>query len=178
MFNGSTLCPVWGREAGFSKEAEEASARIAGDKVSPAQISPLHLPWGGLGRTQPERSGILGSAGGSVQPGCGHRGWTLPHGPVLRGQAAPCCRAPPEAAIPLFKLGFQTPEQTQSWRRRPVAGVSSEGAKSREKQSSLMNVLLLRCKNNNNQFYINLFSTKRLESTSSIPKVQGVPRYG
>lgn len=41
-----------------------------------------------------------------------------------------------------------------------------------------MNVLLLRCKNNNNQFYINLFSTKRLESTSSIPKVQGVPRYG
>lgn len=29
MFNDSTVCPVWGREAGFSKEAEEASARIA-----------------------------------------------------------------------------------------------------------------------------------------------------
>lgn len=41
-----------------------------------------------------------------------------------------------------------------------------------------MNALFLHCKNNNNQFYINLFSTKRPETTGSIPKVQGVPWYG
>ena len=36
-----------------------------------------------------------------------------------------------------------------------------------------MNALFLHCKNNNNQFYINLLSTKRPETTSTIPKVQG-----
>lgn len=35
--------PPWFRKPGFSKEAKKVSAHIVRDKVSPVEISPLHL---------------------------------------------------------------------------------------------------------------------------------------
>lgn len=78
------------------------------------------------------------------------------------------CSLPLVAVVCCFYVGFNPRAHSGL-----DAGASSEVTESGGRRGGLMNVLFLRCKNNNNQFYINLPSTKRLETTRTIPKVQG-----
>lgn len=73
-FSALSRFPLWFRKPGFSKETKKVSAHMVRDKVSPVEISPLHLTWDGFQEDSAQvllsfRVGRNAGAKGSACPG-------------------------------------------------------------------------------------------------------------